>query len=173
MGVYFIIRQQGTGFLGTIEMELRSDIVPQTAENFRALCTGEHGYGYKFTYFHRIIPGFMVQGGDTDRLKGNSSRSIFGGRFFKDENFHLKHDMPGLLSMANKGPDTNGSQFFITTEAAPWLDGKHVVFGKVVRGMEVVRKIEEQGTKHGAVKGKHDIIIVDCGEVVEQQENEN
>ena len=171
--VYFIIRQHNT-FLGTIVMELRSDLVPKTAENFRALCTGEFGYGYKYSYFHRIIPGFMIQGGDVDRIRGTGSRSIYGnGKYFVDENFHLKHDQPGLLSMANKGPNTNGSQFFITTAPAPWLDGKHVVFGKVVKGMEVVKKIEEQGTKTGGVNAKHQIIIVECGEVEELRKEEN
>merc|ERR1719228_1143301 len=114
--------------------------------------------------FHRIIPGFMIQGGDTEGLRGQTSISSYG-RYFKDENFVLKHDSPGLLSMANKGPNTNGSRFFITTAPAPWLDGKHVVFGKVVKGMDVVRKIEEQGTKSGTVNAKHPIIIVECGEV--------
>merc|ERR1711892_227312 len=167
--VYFIVRQQKT-FLGTIVMELRADLVPKTAENFRVLCTGDLGYGFKFSTFHRIIPGFVIQGGDVDRLKGTSNRSIYrGGRYFQDENFDLKHDEPGLLSMANKGPGTNGSQFFITTAPAPWLDGKHVVFGKVVKGMDVVRKIEEQGSKNGAVKSKHQMIIVECGEVTEEK----
>eukprot|EP00092_Neocalanus_flemingeri_P005861 GFUD01006309.1.p1 GENE.GFUD01006309.1~~GFUD01006309.1.p1 ORF type:complete len:228 (-),score=61.77 GFUD01006309.1:74-757(-) len=174
--VYFIVRQHNT-FLGTIVMELRSDLVPKTAENFRALCTGEVGYGFKFSYFHRIIPGFMVQGGDVDRLRGTSNRSIYGG-LFKDENFTLKHDQPGLLSMANKGPNTNGSQFFITTAPAPWLDGKHVVFGKVVKGMDVVRKIEASGSEkqlrsagvQREIKPKHQMIIVECGEVTELQE---
>ena len=170
--VYFIIRQHNT-FLGTIVMELRSDLVPQTAENFRALCTGEFGYGYKFSYFHRIIPGFMVQGGDVDRLKGTSSRSIYGGRYFPDENFTLKHDQEGLLSMANKGPNTNGSQFFITTAPAPWLDNKHVVFGKVVKGMDVVKKIEAQGSKTGAVNAKHQIFIVESGEIEAADESKD
>lgn len=172
--VYFIIRQHNT-FLGTIVMELRSDLVPKTAENFRVLCTGDVGYGFKYSYFHRIIPGFMIQGGDTDRSKGTSNKSIYrGGRYFQDENFDLKHDQPGVLSMANKGPHTNGSQFFITTAPTPWLDGKHVVFGKVVRGMDVVKKIEEQGSRvenrRAGVNAKYQIVIVECGEVLEMKE---
>jgi len=178
--VYFIIRQHGVELggpgqsMGLVEMELREDIVPKTCKNFIALCTGSPGYGYYHTTFHRIIPNFMIQGGDLDNLKGTANYSSFpGGRYFKDENFTLKHDRPGLLSMANKGAHTNGSQFFITTAPAPWLDGKHVVFGEVVRGMEVIHKIEAQGVKSGSVKHiRYPPIIVDCGLVVQEQEED-
>ncbi|XP_066126611.1 nicotinamide/nicotinic acid mononucleotide adenylyltransferase 1 [Saccopteryx bilineata] len=148
--------------LGRVSFELFADKVPKTAENFRALSTGEKGFGYKGSCFHKIIPGFMCQGGDFTRHNGTGGRSIYGERF-DDENFILKHTGPGILSMANTGPNTNGSQFLICTAKTEWLDGKHVVFGQVKDGMCIVKAMEHFGSKNGKTSKK--ITIADCGQL--------
>jgi len=167
--IVFFDMEVGGQPVGRIEMELRKDVAPRTAENFRALCTGEKGVGkagkplhFKGSKFHRVIPQFMCQGGDFTAGNGTGGESIYGAKF-ADENFTLKHTGPGILSMANAGPNTNGSQFFLCTAKTAWLDGKHTVFGAVVKGYDVVATIERVGSQSGTTS--QPVVIKDSGEV--------
>ncbi|KAL4811013.1 cyclophilin-like domain-containing protein [Aspergillus unguis] len=151
---------------GRIVFNLFDDVVPKTAKNFRELCKLPQGQGYKGSIFHRVIPQFMLQGGDFTRGNGTGGKSIYGDKF-PDENFQIKHTKPGILSMANAGPNTNGSQFFITTVETSWLDGKHVVFGEVAdqESYQIVKEVEALGSSSGAIRSNTKPTIVDCGEL--------
>lgn len=155
----------GNESAGRIVIGLFENDVPKTAENFRQLITGENGFGYNGSIFHRIIPGFVIHGGDITMSNGYGGKSIYGDRF-PDENFNVKHST-GSVGMPNSGKDTNGSQFYITLEETPWLDGKHVVFGKVVEGMEVVTAINELD-RYNSNRPKTNVTIVDCGELASE-----
>ncbi|KAL2848775.1 cyclophilin-like domain-containing protein [Aspergillus pseudodeflectus] len=159
--VFFDITIKGAP-AGRIVFKLYDETVPKTARNFRELATGQNGFGYKGSGFHRIIPEFMLQGGDFTNHDGTGGKSIYGKKF-ADENFHYKHNKAFLLSMANAGKNTNGSQFFVTTVKTPWLDGKHVVFGEVLEGQELVKTIEGLGSQSGTPSAE--VVIADSGVV--------
>merc|ERR1712144_135044 len=173
-GKVFLDLEVGGASVGRVVIELRDDVVPKTCENFRGLCTGEHTgrvgtsgreLCYKGSCFHRVIPGFMCQGGDFTRGNGTGGESIYGAKF-ADESFAGKagkHTGAGCLSMANAGPNTNGSQFFVCTGQTPHLDGKHVVFGNTVEGYDTVKAIEKVGSQSGATSKP--VVIADCGQL--------
>ncbi len=174
--VYMDLSVDGAA-VGRVVFELFMDKTSKTSENFRALCTGEKGKSesgvplhYKGTIFHRVIKGFMAQGGDTEHKEGRGGESIYGAKF-ADENLTRKHDAPYLLSMANSGKNTNGSQFFITFAPTPHLDGKHVVFGRVLEGHSIVKMIEELEVGD-ADKPKKEVKVVDCGELPREEKKE-
>lgn len=153
---------------GRIELQLNKTTVPRTAENFRCLCTGEKGFGYRGSVIHSVVPGYRICGGDFQNGDGTGGRSIFPGGEFDDENFDLSHSGAGILSMVNRGPDSNRSQFMITSRAIPWLDGKNVVFGKLVattreESLKVLARLERAGSQSG--KTTHEIVIDDCGQL--------
>lgn len=171
--VFLDIEIEG-GESGRITIGLFGITAPRTTDNFRALCTGEKGIGkegkplhYKGAIFHRVVPKFMMQGGDITDNNGDGGESIYG-KYFEDEHFALKHHGPMYVSMSNSGPNTNNSQFFITFKKAPWLDGKHVIFGKVIEGEKIVRLVEKEGNKKDGVP-KSKITIVDSGELEDVQ----
>ncbi|CAH7687548.1 peptidyl-prolyl cis-trans isomerase mitochondrial precursor [Phakopsora pachyrhizi] len=157
---FFFFHKSFFYFYFLFYVQLFNEKLPKTSKNFYELCIGKDGLGYRGSTFHRIIPSFMIQGGDFTKHNGTGGRSIYG-ESFDDENFLFKHDKAGILSMANAGPNTNGSQFFITTKPTSWLDGNHVVFGEVSAGLEVLKKIESYGSQSGKPSTK--ITIDDCG----------
>merc|ERR1711931_574597 len=162
--VFFDLSVNGKA-AGRLTFKLHDDVTPKTAENFRQLCTGEPGFGYEGSAFHRVITQFMAQGGDFTNHNGTGGKSIYG-RTFADENFQLRHSKPGLLSMANAGPNTNGSQFFITFVECPWLDGKHTVFGEVEEGHDLLELLERCGS--GSGQPRAEIIIEKSGEIADE-----
>ncbi|CDW86222.1 peptidylprolyl isomerase a [Stylonychia lemnae] len=168
--VYMVVQRNGQP-LGKMVFELFKNKTPKTAENFRSLCEGDNSkkYTFKNSIFHRVIPGFMAQGGDFTKGNGTGGVSIYGAKF-PDENFECKHYKRGQLSMANAGPNTNGSQFFITFAPTNWLDNAHVVFGEMIEGEETLTKIENTGSRSGQVNGK--IEIVECGEVKQEKKED-
>ncbi|KAI0794968.1 allergen [Abortiporus biennis] len=159
--VYFMISINGTP-AGRIVFRLFDSVCPHTARNFRELATGQHGFGYHKSSIHRVVKDFMIQGGDITRGDGTGGRSIYGN-IFEDENYVVRHDRPGLLSMANRGPNTNSSQFFITTVPAPWCDRKNTVFGEVIEGMELVRRIQTYVSDDILRRPSASILIEKCG----------